>query len=265
MPISARRHSLAELDDGDRLVCRVDREPRDERDAHARGDQRLHGPVVVGAEDDVRLLPDEAQPLLDAPRRPAGAVADQRQLEDLAQRRRLVPRRERRVGGDDEHVRVAHQLDRLERARLERETQKLRSTSPRSTSPSSSRSSVDSTSGCRPSAIRRGSSRAAGEDARADGLVRADAQRPGVAGGERLEVGLGRLQARRDALRVAEQQPAGLGQRDRPRPARAVDQALADDALEGGDLLADRRLRVAEACAARPNEPSLATALSATR
>ena len=47
-------------------------------------------------------------------------------------------------------------------------------------------------------------------------------------------------------VRVPEQQPAGLGQRDRPRAAGPLDQLLADDPLERRDLLADRRLRVAE-------------------
>ena len=55
----ARRHALAEVDDGDRLVVEVDRQPRNERDADARGDERLHRAVVVGAEDDVRLLAGE--------------------------------------------------------------------------------------------------------------------------------------------------------------------------------------------------------------
>ena len=44
----------------------------------------------------------------------------------------------------------------------------------------------------------------------------------------------------------AEEQLAALGQRDRTRAAGALDQPLPDDALEGRDLLADRRLGVAE-------------------
>jgi hypothetical protein len=46
---------------------------------------------------------------------------------------------------------------------------------------------------------------------------------------------------------VSQQQLAGLGQGDRARAARTLDQLLADDALQRRDLLADRRLRVAEA------------------
>ena len=45
---------------------------------------------------------------------------------------------------------------------------------------------------------------------------------------------------------MPEQQLAGLGQRHGARAARPLDQLLADGALERGDLLADRRLRVAE-------------------
>ena len=46
--------------------------------------------------------------------------------------------------------------------------------------------------------------------------------------------------------RVAEQKPTRLGQGDRPGPAGPLDQLLADDPLEGRDLLAHRRLGVAE-------------------
>jgi hypothetical protein len=45
---------------------------------------------------------------------------------------------------------------------------------------------------------------------------------------------------------VTEQHLAGLGQLDRAGAARALDQALADDPLERCDLLADRRLDVAQ-------------------
>jgi hypothetical protein len=46
---------------------------------------------------------------------------------------------------------------------------------------------------------------------------------------------------------VPEQELAGLRQGHASRPARPLDKALVDDALEGLDLLADRGLRVAEA------------------
>ena len=79
-----------------------------------------------------------------------------------------------------------------------------------------------------------------------------DAQRPGLAGAERRHVGPRRVEPGDDRLGVAEQQLAGLRHRDRPRPARAARQLLADDPLERGDLLADRRLRVAELLGGAP-------------
>jgi hypothetical protein len=63
---------------------------------------------------------------------------------------------------------------------------------------------------------------------------------------------------------VAQEQLAGLGERDRTRPARAFDELLSDDLLEGCDLLADGRLRVAEAVG-RATDPSRATASSAAK
>ena len=80
----------------------------------------------------------------------------------------------------------------------------------------------------------------------ADALVDADAQRAGGALGQCFHVGLRSLELGDDRVGVAEQQPARVRQRDGPRPTRALDQPLADDLLELRDLLADRRLRVAE-------------------
>jgi hypothetical protein len=54
------------------------------------------------------------------------------------------------------------------------------------------------------------------------------------------------LEARQNALGVAKEQLPRLGQRDRPRPSGALDQAHVHDPLQRRDLLADRRLRVAE-------------------
>ena len=69
---------------------------------------------------------------------------------------------------------------------------------------------------------------------------------PGLAGPQRRHVGAGGVEPVDDRLGVAQEQLAGLGHRDRARPARALDELLADDALECRDLLADRRLGVAE-------------------
>jgi len=84
------------------------------------------------------------------------------------------------------------------------------------------------------------------QQARADRLERADAQRAERAALQGGQVGLGRLQAGDDRLGVAQEQPARLGERDGSRAARALDEPLADDPLERLDLLADRGLRVAE-------------------
>ena len=57
----------------------------------------------------------------------------------------------------------------------------------------------------------------------------------------------GRREAGLDRARVHEQTLAGLGERERLRDARAIHELRADDALERGELLADGRLRIAEA------------------
>jgi hypothetical protein len=56
---------------------------------------------------------------------------------------------------------------------------------------------------------------------------------------------------------VPEDELAERGQRDRPGPARAVEQRSPDEPFEGRDLLADRRLGVAEPHR-RPSERALA-------
>ena len=73
-PDQPRRDAVAEVDDRDRRVGRVDGQPRDDRDPDAGGDEALDGAVVVRAEDDVRLPAGLAQALLDALRRAARAV-----------------------------------------------------------------------------------------------------------------------------------------------------------------------------------------------
>ena len=85
-----------------------------------------------------------------------------------------------------------------------------------------------------------------GEEAGADALVDADAERSRRALGERGHVGTGRVEARDDRIGVAEQQEPGLGRLHAPRAAGAVEEPLPDDPLELRDLLADGRLRIAE-------------------
>ena len=85
-----------------------------------------------------------------------------------------------------------------------------------------------------------------GEDAGADRLVGRDPQRTCLAGAQRGHVGARRVEPVDDRLGVSQEELAGLGHRDRPRAAGALDELLAHDALEGGDLLAHGRLGVAE-------------------
>ena len=99
------------------------------------------------------------------------------------------------------------------------------------------------------------------EHPRADALVGADVERPGRALRERGHVGLGRLQAGDDARGVAEEELAGLGQGDPARSAGPLDELLPDDALERLDLLADRRLGVAELLGGTPERALLGNRL----
>ena len=80
----------------------------------------------------------------------------------------------------------------------------------------------------------------------ADALEGPDPERAALTLREGSHVGLRGVQARDDRLGVAEQQRPGLGERDGPRAARTLEQPLADEPLQGLDLLADRGLRVAE-------------------
>ena len=80
-----------------------------------------------------------------------------------------------------------------------------------------------------------------------DALERADVDAPDVAGDEALDGVAGGVDAGDDVAGVAEDELAERRQLDGPRPARAVEQRAADEPLEGGDLLADGRLGVAEA------------------
>ncbi len=154
---------------------------------------------------------------------------------------------ERAVGRDEEDVRVAHQLERLERAVGERRAAE------REVELARLDRRVQLRVGRRlgepeldPGPVGQEAPHHARKDARADGLVGADPQRPRLAGAERGHVGARRVEPRDDRLGVAQEQLARVGERDGPRAARTLDQRLADDPLERRDLLAHRRLRVAE-------------------
>src|SRR5581483_533962 len=85
-----------------------------------------------------------------------------------------------------------------------------------------------------------------GEKALADALVDADAERADLAAGERRHVRSCGVETGDDRVRVPEQKRPGLRQLDAAGAAWAVEEALPDDLLELGDLLADGGLRVAE-------------------
>ncbi len=143
---------------------------------------------------------------------------------------------------------------------------KERSSSPRSTSSSRWPSSADSVSWistCGHACLEL--AQEAREDACPHALVRADPQSAGCALCEGGEVGLGRLQPGDDARPRAGGAGAGRRERDRARPAGALDEALPDDALERGDLLADRRLRVSEPGGRAPEGTLLVDGLEAAR
>src|SRR5262245_22383211 len=120
-PDQAGRNAVGEVDDADGAVGLVDGQARDDRDPDAGGDEPLDGAVVVRAEGDVRLADRMPEAILDALGRAAGAVRDQRLLDQLTQRRRAVARRERRAGRDDEDVGVAEELGSLVRALVDGE------------------------------------------------------------------------------------------------------------------------------------------------
>jgi hypothetical protein len=96
-----------------------------------------------------------------------------------------------------------------------------------------------------------------GEDAHADRLVGADTERAGLADDDRRDVSPRCVQPGDDRLGVLDERRADLGEDGGPPTAGAVEDRGADDAFEHGDLLADRRLGVAE-CRRRGGERALA-------
>ena len=81
---------------------------------------------------------------------------------------------------------------------------------------------------------------------RSGALVDAHAQPSSLPLGVGREIRVSGRQLAEDRPCVAQQDQPRLGRLDAVPAAAAVDEPLADDALERGDLLADRRLRVAE-------------------
>ena len=161
--------------------------------------------------------------------------------------RRGLPRGKRAVARDDEDVRVAHQVDRLERAvrewrAAEREVELARLDRREELRVGGGLGEPELDTG----PVGQEAPHDAGKDTRAGGLVGADAQRPRLSRAERGHVGARRFEPRDDRLGVPQEELAGVGERHGSGAARTLDQRLADDPLERRDLLAHRRLRVAE-------------------
>ena len=151
------------------------------------------------------------------------------------------------VGRDHQHVRIAHQLERLERAVGEWGTAK------REIEVTALDRAVEIRVGRRlgepeldPGPVGEEPPHHLGQHACPDALVGADAERAGLAGAQRRHVCPRRLEPRHDRLRVTQEQRAGLGHRDGTRATGPLDELLVDDPLERRDLLADGGLRVAE-------------------
>ena len=170
--------------------------------------------------------------------------------------------RERRVEGQDDDVGVAHQLHGLERPFADREHHE--GEVELAALDQLEQAAVVGRLGELDGDVRPGVgelAEEAREDPGADALVGADVERPGRALRERGHVGLGRLQAGDDARGVAEEELAGFGQGDPARPSGPLDELLPDDALERLDLLADRRLGVAELLGGTPERALLGNRL----
>ena len=83
-----------------------------------------------------------------------------------------------------------------------------------------------------------------GHDRRAGAGEGGQAQAPAAQAGDRLELGLGVGEAGEDRVGVLDQRATGVGQAHAARV--ALDERRAGLALEGGDLLGDRGLRVGQ-------------------
>ena len=175
------------------------------------------------------------------------APRDDRHAGEVAERRRALAFCELRAGLDEQHVRVAQHLLGLERPFGERqvgEGEVELAVLEQAEEVGRVRLLADAHLDAGPVLLE--AAQETGEDARPDALVDADAQRAGGALGEGGHVGACRVELRDDRIRVAEQEPARVGEVDGARAAGADDELLADAPLETGDLLAHRRLRVAE-------------------
>ena len=172
-------------------------------------------------------------------------VADEPVAVEVAQAH-LAARGELGVARDDRDVRVAQQLEHLERPVVDREDAEGEVELPGLDLVEEDGVVLLVERHVEERPVRREAAQERGQHLRADRLEGADAERPALAGRERVEVGARGLHARHDPARVAQEELAGRRHRHGPRPAGAREQLLADDLLERRDLLADGRLGVAE-------------------
>ncbi len=248
----AARHFRHEPNHPDAVVAGRNRQQRHQRDAEPGSDQALEGAVVVGAKSVVDLVASLVQLVLDDEAARAGVRPDQHVLPEVVERRGL-PRGERAVGGDDEDVRVAHHLDRLEGAVRKRgaaegevELARLDRAIELWVGPGLGEPELDA------GPVPQEPLHHARQHAGSDRLIRPDAQHPGLARIERGDVGARGVEPGHDRLGMAQEQLAGLGERDGARAARALDQRLPDELLERRDLLAHGRLRIAQPVGGAP-------------
>ena len=223
-PDLAARDARAEGREPHRVVVRVDREPRDDRDTDPRAGEPLHDAVVVGAEHEVRLAARRAELARDDLGRAAVPVADQRLLGDLAQRRRTSVGGEGRGLRADEHVVVLQDEHRLEPRFLERqlderdvENAALDEIGERRVGVRLLQLDLD----VRPRL--REPAHDLGQDPRPDALERADAERAGLAGRQSGEVGLRGLEPGDDcAAWRSSSSPASVSATGRGPPGRSI-------------------------------------------
>ena len=237
------------------VVAGGEGEQRPERHTESRGNETLHRAVVVGAEAVLDLEPVGCQRRLGGDGARARAGADQRQVTEVGKRRGATLR-QGVIGRDSEHVGVAHQAQRLERAIGERraaegeiEIAALDGRIQIRVGRRLGQPELDA------GPFGQEAAHHAGEHPRADALVRRDPQRACLAGVQSGHVRTRGVEPRRDRLRVPQQKLARLGEGDGARTARPVDEALADDALQRGYLLAHGRLRVPEALCGATERP----------
>ena len=232
-------------DHGHVRVVLVHREQRQHRVGQPAGDATLDRGVVVGAEDVVRLVGEAAEAVVDGQLATGVAEPDHREAGDLLDAHRSAGGL-RGVGRGHEHHRVVEQPSGLEgevvvhRQLDERDVEVARLDLAQQVV--AVVGLVERQLDARP--LGPEGPQEAGEDLRADALDRPDPQLAPVAGLERPQVGGGGVDPGQHGSGVDEQRVARRGELDRPGAAGPVEQRRSHDALERGDLLADRGLGV---------------------